>query len=249
MNKRNNFGVLSASYDTARRGYPQEVYSYLKSFIAGTSRTTLDIGCGTGLSTRELKENGFSVTGVDKDKSMIEVAQKHNSDITYIVAPAEALPFESESFNIVTAFTSFHWFTHEKAVNEIKRVLKPGGIFFAALKDNRYDEKSSAQQTEYKAILKKYVGDKYNSAKNYKPEAILTKCGFNKIEQEEFPVDEYYTVDDALTLVQSLSYWNLVPEESKPVMLKELRELYQKYVVDGHVIRYRQIETIIGFKQ
>lgn len=249
MDKRNNFGILSASYDSARRGYPQEVYDYLKSIAKVPSPQTLDIGCGTGLATRELKQNGFNVTGSDKDTTMIETAEKYGSDITYVVAPAEQLPFENATFDIVTTFTAFHWFTHEKAVNEIKRVLKDGGIFFAALKDNRYDnEEAKAQQTDVRIILKKYVGENYNSANNYFPEKILTQCGFKNLTEKDFPVDEYYSIDESITLVQSLSYWNLVPTEKRLAMLDELREVYSKHLVNGKVIRYRKISTIIGFK-
>ncbi len=249
MNTRNNFGVLGSSYDSARRGYPQEVYDYLKSFTKVSNPRTLDIGCGTGLATRELQKNGFEVIGLDKDEIMIETAKKYGKDIPYSVAKAEQLPFEGDTFDIVTAFTAFHWFTHKKAVNEIKRVLKDGGIFFAALKDNRYDnEHAKAQQQDYQTILRKYVGDKYNSANNYNPEKILAECGFKNLTEEEFPVDEYYSIEDALVLIQSLSYWNLVAEDKRQVMLEELRQMYSNYLVDGKVIRYREISTMIGFK-
>lgn len=249
MDKRNNFGVLGASYDSARRGYPQEVYDYLKSLTKVANPRTLDIGCGTGLATRELKQNGFDVTGSDKDTVMIETAKKHGDNIPYVVAPVEQLPFENETFDVVTAFTAFHWFTHEKAVNEIKRVLKDGGIFFAALKDNRYDNlRAQVQQKDYRAILEKYVGENYNSANNYHPEKILAECGFKDLTEEEFPVDEHYSIDDALVLIQSLSYWNLVPVEKRPEMLEELRKMYSNHLIDGKVIRYREIATIIGFK-
>ena len=50
---------------------------------------------------------------------------------------------------MVTVFTAFHWFAHEKAVEEIKRVMKPDGIFFAALKDNR----STSQNDKIRKVV------------------------------------------------------------------------------------------------
>ncbi len=71
MTNPNNFGLMSADYDLARRGYPDEVFEYLKSFVKKTRPETLDIGCGTGISTRQLKENGFEVIGAVKDSSSL----------------------------------------------------------------------------------------------------------------------------------------------------------------------------------
>lgn len=248
MKPRNNFGVLSTEYHTARRGYPPELFEYLKSLVKTEGKKVLDVGCGTGIATRQLKEVGFDVNGSDKDETMVKVALENSPDISYIVAPADKLPFESETFDVVTIFTAFHWFAHEKAVEEMKRVLKPGGVLFAALKDNRTNPKTAHIRKEYRAILHKYVGDRYNSANKYNPGPLLKKCNLKNIEEKSFPIDELYTVEEALTLIKSLSFWNLVPDEKKPEMLGELKAHYEKYLVDGMVVREREVSTIAGYK-
>ena len=154
MKAQNSFGHMSAEYSAARRGYPTEVYEYLLESVGVKSPRTLDIGCGTGISTRELQQNGFQVVGADKETQMIDAARAQSPEIEYVVAPADNLPFESDSFDLITAFTAFHWFNDENSLTEIRRVLKGGGHFFAALKGNRESEESGTFRTGYKAIMK-----------------------------------------------------------------------------------------------
>lgn len=243
MTNPNNFGDLSTDYDQARRGYPDEVFKYIESLTKNINPTILDIGCGTGISTRQLKENSFEVIGADKDTVMVEVAKKRSPEISYLVATADKLPFESEQFDMVTAFTAFHWFNNEESLREIKRVLKPGGIFFAALKVS--DETDNG----YCAIYKKYAGDNFDSTKHHFNKEFLIKSGFSDIEERFFYVDEKYAVDELLVLNKSLSFWNLVPENKKPEMLKELKDFYEKELVDGLFVIHRKISTVVAFKR
>ena len=238
---------MSNEYDLARKGYPKEVFEYLKSLIQKEKPKVLDIGCGTGISTRQLKEYSFDTIGSDKDENMIEVAMHNNPEIQYVVAPADKLPFESEKFDIVTAFTAFHWFNDEESLSEIKRVLKNGGIFFAALKTNRKDENEDFKNG-YFSILKKYAGDNFDTTKNHFNKENLVKVGFLNIQEKSFPFDERYTVDGALTLIRSLSLWNLVPEDKKPEMLKELKEFYENHLINGFVVRSREVSVVTASK-
>jgi len=243
MSNQNNFGPMSVDYDIARKGYPDEIFEYIKSFVKINNPITLDIGCGTGISTRQLKEHHFEVTGADKDTAMIETAVKRGQEMPYFVATADKLPFKSEQFDIVTAFTAFHWFNNEESLTEIKRVLKTGGIFCAVLKV------SSKNNNGYLSIYKKYVGDSFDSTKNHFEKEFLVKSSFSDIKEKTFYVDEKYTVDEALTLVKSLSLWNLVPENKKPEMLKELRDFYETELLNGFVVMHREISIITTFKK
>ena len=244
----NNFGALSKEYKVARRGYPDEVFKYLKSFVAKDIPITLDVGCGTGIATLQLKNHGFDVIGVDKDADMIRIAQQNDPSINYVVASADKLPFATNRFDIITAFTSLHWFDDPASMTEIGRVLKDGGFFFAALKENRSDARSSAFQKEYQQILKKYCGENYNSARDYHPKKLFSDSGFVEINEQSFDVDEHYSVEESLVLIRSLSFWNSVSESEKENMLNDLRAVFERYAVNGVVTRDRKISTIIGLK-
>lgn len=239
---------MSIEYEKARRGYPDKVYEYLKSLIKTDMPTTLDVGCGTGISTRELRRHLFEVIGSDKDDVMICTARKNSPEISYVIAPANKLPFDSKKFDIVTAFTAFHWFNNEESLDEIKRVLKTDGIFFAALKTNRKDENEDFRKG-YISILKKYAGDNFDTTKNHFNKDFLIKSGFSEITERSFPVDEQYSVEEALTLIRSLSLWNLVDENKKPEMLKEMKEFYEGHLINGFVVRSREISTITAYNR
>lgn len=93
----------------------------------------LDAGCGDGALTLSFWRNGAAqVTGCDVDPKMIARARaqavRQNAPIDYTIADAGRLPFQSESFDIVTIITVLAFVRQpERALREIARVLKPGG--------------------------------------------------------------------------------------------------------------------------
>ncbi|MBI4599858.1 methyltransferase domain-containing protein [Candidatus Uhrbacteria bacterium] len=220
------------------------MYAYLHTFSNTEIPHTLDLGCGTGISTRELKENGFDVIGVDRDGAMVERAQQRSPEINYSVAVADTLPFPEDEFDIVVAFTAFHWFNNQKSLAEISRVLKRGGIFFAALKSNR----ESAFMEGYTAILKKYAGQDFDSTTEHFKTGVF-KSIFTEVKENFFTIDERYTIEEALILVRSLSLWNLVSEENRPQLIERLREYFQQNLIGGFVVRERKIFTLSGVKK
>ncbi len=248
MQPENNFGILSSEYKVARRGYPFDVYKYIDYLINKENPLTLDLGCGTGISTRELREGGFSVTGADKDSAMIAVAREENDNISYVVASAEVLPFPDLHFDIVTAFTAFHWFNAPEPLIEIKRVIKSGGLFFAALKGNQETEEAEKFNTGYQSIIKKYAGQNFDSTYKHFDKKNLEEY-LENITEKSFLVDEKYTIEDALILLRSLSLWNLVPEKKKQNLLDEMRDFYQSRLVDGFIVRKREIFTVAAWKE
>ena len=93
----------------------------------------LDVGCGTGVFLHLLKQKypGVFAVGIDPDQEALDIsAKKFGPDVKLIKSFAEALPFENESFDIVFSTLAFHHMPteiKEQAIQEIYRVLKPGG--------------------------------------------------------------------------------------------------------------------------
>jgi len=95
---------------------------------------SLDIGCGGGIIAEDLAQFSASVTGVDISLASLETARSHamqnGLDIKYIESPAESLPFKDNSFELITCCDVLeHVDDVAKVISEVKRVLKPGGIF------------------------------------------------------------------------------------------------------------------------
>ena len=94
----------------------------------GLNGSVLDVACGTGDMVVELQKHGCTVTGIDLSDEMLAVARQKAPTATYMIADAEQLPFEDETFDAVTCAFGVRNFVHlEQGLNEMLRVLKPGG--------------------------------------------------------------------------------------------------------------------------
>ena len=90
----------------------------------------LDLGCGSGIYTKILKQRGANVYGVDISPKMIELAKKNVKGVDFKVGTVYKLPYNSETFDIVLASLVVHYFSNlNKALREIRRVLKKNGVF------------------------------------------------------------------------------------------------------------------------
>ena len=92
----------------------------------------LDVGCGTGFLIDLLaKQRPARYAGLDLSPEMIRVAKgKRIEGAEFVVGSADRLLFPDASFDIVTCSQSFHHYPYpEKAMSEVLRVLKPGGLY------------------------------------------------------------------------------------------------------------------------
>jgi ubiquinone/menaquinone biosynthesis C-methylase UbiE len=105
-------------------------------------QSVLDIGSGTGTlaiaATAHVGPTG-TVVGVDASPQMVARATRKAANAgapaTFQLAVAERLPFPDARFDVVLSTLMFHHLprkTREQCVNEIRRVLKPGGRVFVA---------------------------------------------------------------------------------------------------------------------
>ncbi len=104
-------------------------YEYALHFLQPKpSDKMLDIGCGSGFFASLAAKTGADVTGFDATQQLIEEAKLRNSSIKFLTGEMEELPFDDNSFDIVTGFNSFQYASDVKhAFNEAKRVLKEKG--------------------------------------------------------------------------------------------------------------------------
>jgi SAM-dependent methyltransferase len=90
----------------------------------------LDVGCGEGTLTRQLRGLVSDVVGIDSDPASIAAARAHPdaADIRYIQADVLAYGFEADSFDLITAVASLHHLDAKVALRHLRNLLRPGGV-------------------------------------------------------------------------------------------------------------------------
>jgi len=110
----------------------------LFSSLEGSSGELLEIGCGIGVDSIQLARCGFRVTGIDLTRAAIDIAETHAKlrglAVNFRTGNAETLEFADESFDAVYSFGVLHHTPKmHKAISEVHRVLKPGGMAYIML--------------------------------------------------------------------------------------------------------------------
>lgn len=100
----------------------------LKRYIKKKNVEVLDLGCGTGFNNPSLVKYG-KVTSVDLLKGPLESCKRKGIK-NLVQADATKLPFEDNTFDLVAAIELMEHIPNDNlAISEIKRVLKPNGVF------------------------------------------------------------------------------------------------------------------------
>lgn len=124
-----DFRRQASGYARFRRDYSLALYDAIaESTGPAAGRRALDLGCGTGFVSARLRASGWRVVGGDFSAPMLAEARQYLGDGAALLrARAEALPLAAASVALVSCGTAFHWFAPRPALDEMARVLEPGG--------------------------------------------------------------------------------------------------------------------------
>jgi ubiquinone/menaquinone biosynthesis C-methylase UbiE len=122
------FAEVAGEYERGRPDYaPAVVGAIVAELGIAPGAPVLDLAAGTGKFTRALRGAGLDVMAVEPQASLREVLAASVGEERVHEGLAEAIPLPDESVAAVTAADAFHWFDHAPALQEIRRVLRPGG--------------------------------------------------------------------------------------------------------------------------
>ncbi|TKA82950.1 hypothetical protein B0A55_01324 [Friedmanniomyces simplex] len=138
------------------------LYEAVLAFHRGPKRLCLDLGCGTGIVTREMSAHFDSVVGTDPSAGMIKQArasieaEKQYGNVGLREGSAENTPSLREGeVDMVVAGQAAHWFDYARLWPEMKRLVRPEGtVAFWGYKDPVFVNFPGASQ-----IMQRYLYD------------------------------------------------------------------------------------------
>jgi SAM-dependent methyltransferase len=114
-------------YVRYRPSYPAAAIDALLAGLGPPERlVAVDVGAGTGISSRLLAERGVRVSAVEPNRAMREAAAAHPG-VTWLDGTAEAIPLPDATADLTLAAQAFHWFRPEESLREMARVTRNGG--------------------------------------------------------------------------------------------------------------------------
>ncbi len=155
-----DFDTLADDYAKYRTSYDENLFDAILAYarIRPQGRI-LDLACGTGLGMQSYVKRGFFVTGLDIAPVMMEQAREQFADdinVEFCTGRAEALPFPSASFDLISCAQAFHWFEPHAVFAQSTRVLRPGGALAAFWKHAARDDPFTLATEE---IIRDWLGE------------------------------------------------------------------------------------------
>lgn len=142
--------TTQSHHDNVEKQFGSQASAYLTSAVHASGRDlvrlgerlaafpqaqVLDLGCGAGHASFVAAQHVAHVTAYDLSGQMLDVVahaakDKGLNNISTRQGYAESLPFDDETYDVVISrYSAHHWHDVGQALREIKRVLKPGGIY------------------------------------------------------------------------------------------------------------------------
>lgn len=124
-----SFDRAAAQYGTARPGCPDALLDAVEELAGRPLRGSraLDIGAGTGISTRRLDDRGARAVAVEPGPGMAAELRRTLPGVPLVRGDGNHLPFATASADLITYAQFWHWTDPARSAPEAVRVLRPGG--------------------------------------------------------------------------------------------------------------------------
>ncbi|MFE7400749.1 class I SAM-dependent methyltransferase [Streptomyces sp. NPDC057557] len=227
-----SFDRAAAQYAAARPGYPPALFDTVEELAGRPLRgvRTIDVGAGTGISTRLLHDRGARVTAVEPGHGMAEELHRALPYVPIVRGDGNRLPIATASADLITYAQSWHWTDRNRATPEALRVLRPGGAL--ALWWNVSDH-SVPWIAEQDARLRRFFGaDEGAHGSPVRSRDLPSELGFV---HRVVPWTRRVSLDTHLANLGSHSAFLVLGEEPTHRFLDEERGRLAELFADGTV--------------
>ncbi|XP_076041204.1 putative methyltransferase DDB_G0268948 [Oratosquilla oratoria] len=213
-------GIDHAAIYAAHRPLPPQslidrTLKFLREKVQGPLGQAVDVGCGSGQTTSILGRHFEKVLGVDVSEAQIQEARKKETaaNVSYKVGPAEEVPFEDSSVELVTSGQACHWFDHPKFFSEVDRVLVPGGVIALYAYSYAFPMWQDKAKTLNKLIVDFAYGellfaDQVHMIDNYYADIQLPYEDVIRLQDDSFYVEIQGTAEDMFNEMRTWSGFN-----------------------------------------
>jgi SAM-dependent methyltransferase len=233
-----NLHTDASKYQAGMGGWSKTLAPLFIDFIGGIKEgaRVLDVGCGTGSLTFTIADTtkALKIVGIDPSVGYLEYARAHNlhPNVTFDIGDAEKLPYNDDSFDCCVSSLMMQFVPDShKAVKEMRRVTKEGGIVATCMWDNsgglelseRFWDAAMAVDPE----AKRPGYSRYGS-----PGALSdlwTATGFTKVETKALVIPMEFSSFEDLWRIQSNAqgppkpYIGSLSEDRRQVLKERLR--------------------------
>jgi SAM-dependent methyltransferase len=246
-NPTGRFSGLEDLYARYRPDYPAAAIDLIlqRCGLGGPNDVLVDVGCGTGISSRLFAARGVPVLGIEPNEEMSQRAERETvppgrQAPVYRTGRAEATGLTDGSVAAVLAAQAFHWFDAPAALLEFHRVLRPGG--WVALVWNERDETDPGTEAYGDVIRTAPDTAAVEGPRGQAGEPLLHSPLFENAERLRFGNEQELDEEGVLGRAFSASY---APREPAAVeaFARALRGVFTRYQRGGIMtLRY---ETIV----
>ena len=217
------FGASADAYERGRPDYPGAAVAHLLGTLAvGPGTVVADLAAGTGKLTRLLIPSGADVIAVEPVEAMRRRLMEIVPQARAIDGTAESMPLSDASVDAVTVAQAFHWFDAPRAVEEIARVLRPGGGI--GLIWNVRDERVP-WVAELTGIMEPHRSGTPTHRTAIWRQAFDESDRFTDLTKRSFPYEQHLTPALVVDRVVSVSFIAALPDEERDTVAAQVRDL------------------------
>ncbi len=203
-----SFGAVAAAYAEHRPGYPDAAVSWVLEPLAAASTPLrlVDMAAGTGKLTAALHGRG-DVIAVEPDPAMLAELRRRFPTVVAVEGSAESIRLPAASVDAVLVGQAWHWFDAERALPELARVLRQGGVLAALWNSDDTDVEWVAGYHEAGTRGRPVSGVRGDGI----PPTLTDHAAFEPDTHATFPNPIRTTTDELLAALGTHS-WALVSE-------------------------------------